>query len=155
MKYSVGDTSGKLMIIETGHFISNGARRQGAYLVWCECGTEKLIRIGHFSNTYSCGCAQKETHGEGRNNEHHDIYMRWCSIKQRCYNINNKDYRYYGGKGITMCDEWRNNYPEFRDWALLNGYSKGLELDRENNSGPYSPDNCRWITHAENMKNRG
>ena len=77
------------------------------------------------------------------------------NMKTRCYDINSKDYKYYGERGIYICDEWitGNTFP-FIEWALLNGYEKGLQIDRIDNNKPYSPENCRFVTRVENMRNQ-
>ena len=75
------------------------------------------------------------------------------SIKQRCYNPKRENYERYGGRGITMCDEWRADSSAFIRWALDNGYCDGLQLDRIDNDGQYSPENCRWVTPSENCRN--
>ena len=78
----------------------------------------------------------------------------WMNMIQRCHNPKHRQYRYYGGRGITVCDEWRNDYLCFREWALKNGYVQGLTIDRINNNDGYSPQNCRWTTHKEQNRNR-
>lgn len=72
----------------------------------------------------------------------------------RCSSPRHSAWPYYGGRGITVCNEWQSSREAFRAWALANGYEEGLEIDRINNNGNYDPSNCRWVTHAENMKNR-
>ena len=76
-------------------------------------------------------------------------------MKQRCYNKNYDQYSNYGGKGITVCDEWKDNVVEFSKWAVSNGYMRGLTIDRKNNDQGYTPTNCRFITREENNKNKG
>lgn len=71
----------------------------------------------------------------------------------RCYNPKKDQYRFYGGRGITVCDEWRNDRQAFIDWALDNGFEKGLQIDRIDTYKGYSPENCRWVTHREQMRN--
>ncbi len=73
---------------------------------------------------------------------------------QRCYDTHAKDYPRYGGRGIKVCPEWRQSWPAFRDWALSHGYQQGLEIDRRDNYGGYSPENCRFVTRKENMRNK-
>ena len=84
----------------------------------------------------------------------HPLYCRWESIKSRCYRKSDKDYPNYGGRGITMCDEWRYDFWAFVDWAMENGYRDGLTIDRKDNDKGYSPDNCRWITRYEQNQNK-
>ena len=84
----------------------------------------------------------------------HPLYCRWESMKSRCYRKSDKDYPNYGGRGITMCDEWRYDFWAFADWAMENGYRDGLTIDRKDNDKGYSPDNCRWITRYEQNQNK-
>ena len=84
----------------------------------------------------------------------HPLYCRWESMKSRCYRKSDKDYPNYGGRGITMCDEWRYDFWKFVDWAMENGYRDGLTIDRKDNDKGYSPDNCRWITRYEQNQNK-
>ena len=74
------------------------------------------------------------------------LFHKWTGMKDRCYNANAKNYEYYGGRGIAICEEWRTSYEAFRGWANSNGYKDGLSLDRIDPDKDYSPDNCRWIT---------
>lgn len=90
---------------------------------------------------------------------HHPLYSVWEGIVQRCYNPNHNAYKHYGGKGVVMCDEWRNNFGYFMKWALDNGWEKGMRVDKDINSpenGPaiYSPDHCSIVTQSENLRNK-
>jgi hypothetical protein len=127
----------------------------------CDCGNIKsihlkLIRKG---NTMSCGCLQNEFRSINIFPKKHGgsgdkIYVVWNSIIQRCYNVKNKSYNRYGARGITMCDEWRNDYLNFKGWVLSNGHQEGLQLDRIDNNGNYEPNNCRFVTCKINNRNR-
>ena len=88
------------------------------------------------------------------NLRHHPLYDVWKSMKYRCHNPNNRVYKYYGGRGIAVCRGWLNNFKAFYDWAISNGYEKGLQLDRENNDSDYKPSNCRFVTSAVNNQNK-
>jgi|ERR1700756_1388232 len=95
-------------------------------------------------------CPSFQHGGEGT-----QLYRRWGRMKARCTNPRNKDWARYGGRGIRVCDEWLNNYPAFRDWALAHGYADNLQLDRyPDNDGNYEPTNCRWTTNLENSNNK-
>ena len=82
------------------------------------------------------------------------IYTIWCCIKGRCYNSNNKRYKDYGAKGITMCDEWKSNFMNFYNWSMKNDYAENLTIDRINNNGNYEPTNCRWTDYKTQNDNR-
>lgn len=84
----------------------------------------------------------------------HPLSPVYSSMRDRCYNPKSTPYRNYGGRGITVCQEWLDDKLKFYEWALANGWEKGLEIDRIDNDGPYSPENCRVLTHKENCRNR-
>lgn len=85
---------------------------------------------------------------------HTRLYNIWANMKTRCYNVNDPHYERWGGKGVQMCNEWRNDFKAFYDWAMSHGYSDELTIDRINGKGNYEPTNCRWVTLAENNRNK-
>lgn len=92
-----------------------------------------------------------EIHGDRKNRA--KLYRVWCGMKERCYNLKNKSYKNYGKRGIIVCNEWLNNYSNFKKWALLSGYKEGLSIDRINVNGNYEPNNCRWVTTEQQNRN--
>ena len=133
---------------------------------WCDCacGTKDVLRSAdnlHVKNrVHSCGCILKEqihevniTHGDTCNKEWNRLYRIWSLMKDRCNNNNNRAYKYYGGKGISICNEWYD-YKQFREWAYMNGYGDKLTIDRIDCNGNYCPENCRWVPMASQSGNR-
>jgi hypothetical protein len=82
------------------------------------------------------------------------LYRIWANIKTRCTNTNDPHFDRYGGRGITICDEWKNDFKAFYDWSMSNGYADDLTIDRIDNNGNYEPSNCRWVTVAEQNRNK-
>jgi len=113
---------------------------------YCNKKVEKEKRQGESNK--SCGCIRIK-HNESRSK----LYVVWRAMKMRCYNKTHIHYKYYGGRGIKVCNQWRNSYEEFRNWAMNNGYKKGLTLDRKNNNQGYRPLNCRWVTRKIQQRN--
>jgi hypothetical protein len=128
------------------------------YECQCDCGKHKIINIQSLKRglTVSCGCYGKEQraksltkHGKTESR----LYNIWCSMKQRCYNKKHKEFKYWGGKGVFICNEWKNNFQSFYDWAMKNGYDENLSIDRIDCDGNYEPSNCRWATPKEQVIN--
>ena len=128
------------------------------WLCRCDCGTERVLS-GQTLRTHgskSCGCM---TNGPNSVTRTHGLsqkpgYAIWSSMRARCYSENNPAYPKYGGRGITICDEWRDTPKLFLDWLYSNGWQKGYEVDRIDNDKGYSPDNCRVTNRRGNVNNR-
>jgi hypothetical protein len=140
-------------------------------MIWectCDCGksiyvSTAILRSGKKTH---CGCKTEQNrykdfwqkdksgtrilHGDSKTR----LYRIYRGMKQRCNNPNHTHYYCYGGRGIKICDEWELSYMSFKEWAMRNGYQDHLEIDRKNVDGDYCPENCRWITHAENNRNK-
>ena len=160
VKDMTGKRFGRLVVLEkVAPQIGPTGRKRTAYRCKCDCGNVVVVLRENVvsGRTGSCGCYKHERgvevntrHGETRTRLHN----LWLSMKARCQNPNNKSYHNYGGRGVTVCDEWSNSYESFRDWALANGYADNLSIDRLNNDMGYSPDNCRWVTFHQQQNNR-
>ena len=125
----------------------------------CDCGNVKTIREDKIVSaaTKSCGCLQKENRikhgGQPRGTQPHPMYYRWKNMHRRYRDEKQKDFKNYGGRGISVCKEWEN-FTNFAKWGLENGFSPELQIDRIDNDKGYSPENCRFVTSLVNNNNR-
>ena len=138
-----------------------GKRDKSGNAIWkceCECGRVCFVSASAFQrgDTKSCGCLRVERfkeiitkHGRSRTPSYKD----WLLMMDRCYNENNAQYKNYGGRGIKVCPEWHDT-ETFCEWADSHGCKKDLQLDRRDNNGDYSPENCHYVTPKQNMRNR-
>lgn len=149
-KNLTGMTFGKLTALK-----AVGKNKHNCYL-WkcvCLCGNTSIVATNDLTsgNTQSCGCQKgTPTHRKTKTR----LYRIWRNMKQRCFNPQVTAYHTYGGRGITVYEEWRLCFESFEAWAIEHGYSADKELDRIDTNGNYEPSNCRWITHKENCRNR-
>ena len=150
---------------ETGRIkvVERGGKNKSGNILWryeCSCGGGGIATADAIRRMKSCGCIRKEkgkeffhnyniTHGESRTR----IYIIWGNMINRTSNKKNKDYKNYGGRGITVCEEWKD-YLTFKKWALENGYSDTLTLDRIDNDKGYYPGNCRWTDEETQNNNK-
>ena len=147
-----GQRFGRLVAVKRLESDRRGAAR---WLCQCDCGGTSTPYTNNLRRgmSKSCGCLQAEkakqgptTHGQSGT----PLHRKWEGMRQRCSREAHISYRYYGGKGIRVCDEWQTFEP-FRDWSLENGYVEGLSIDRIDPDGDYEPGNCRYITMSENI----
>lgn len=135
---------------------STRKRRYGLYL--CSCGKEFKCETSSIKsgNSSSCGCFKKESHSKlfSKHSMYGTkLYWKYANMKKRCYYTKDKRYKDWGGRGIKVCDEWRNDFMAFYNWSINNGWKEGLSIDRINNDGNYEPSNCRWTTREVQARN--
>lgn len=166
-KLVTGQKFGRLTIV--GDNLDNG--HEILWLCKCDCGKELFVRYSSLvnNNTKSCGCLKIEQTRErcilrnkiDKPSKKYDkvVYTRpeystWMAMKARCYYKGHKDYKNYGGRGITVYKEWKHNSKTFCDWAITHGWEKGLTIERIDVNGNYCPENCKFIPMSEQVKNR-
>lgn len=151
---------GRLEVIEESQPFRNkdGSIQCAGWVCKCECGNIAIIRANSLQThkTKSCGCLNKEK--PSNNITHHmsnsPLYKKYKSMKRRCFDPKSQNYKYYGGKGITICQEWLEDFMNFYNWAMENGYRDELTIERKDVNKDYEPENCCWIPLAEQVYNR-
>lgn len=125
------------------------------WLCQCDCGKYTIVSSNMLNSGQikSCGCLRKEKHFKTHGLSKHKLYRVYYGILGRCYDKKNKKYYLYGEKGITMCAAWKDDFMAFYNWAINNGYKKGLTIDRIDSNKNYEPTNCRWVTTKEQNRN--
>ena len=151
----------RLTVLKRGE---NGHRGKVYWLCQCDCGSEIAVRGDHLRKGLirSCGCLSNETRSQvhrTHGGSHTRLYRVYRTMLARCFNPKNYEYAAYGGRGIRVCDAWKEDYVAFRDWALANGYDEAAPygectIDRIDVNGNYEPSNCRWTTMAEQQRNK-
>ena len=168
MRTRTGERFGRLVVLEFHH-------AKGTHYYWkcrCDCGNYKIVRIDNLTSgtVKSCGCLNRERCKEIGDKGHKQkkgvdnpnfkhglsgtrLYTIWVCMKQRCGNTKATEYSVYGGRGITVCEEWKTDFNSFAYWAITHGYTDKLTIDRINVNGNYEPSNCRWIPQSEQYQN--
>lgn len=160
----IGTVYGRLTVIRKEEVKTTntkcGKRTFSQWFCECSCGNMVVVTTRYLKTRVpSCGCWGKEikkssenkykTHGSTKTR----LYKIWRSMIARCYNENHIHYNNYGGSGVTICDEWLNDFSVFKSWSLENGYGDNLSIDRIDGLSGYSPYNCRWATNKEQSRN--
>lgn len=153
----IGKRYGKLVVIKDAGRTENYARK---LLCRCDCGNEVVVFASNLkrNHTTSCGCVKREIIKAGAHTVHGGcgsrLYNIWKGMRRRCQDTKAVNYERYGGRGISVCKEWDENYSNFREWSLKNGYDDDKSIDRIDNDKGYGPDNCKWSTVKEQANNR-
>lgn len=155
VKDLTGMKFGRLTAIK---IIGQNEHKSNLWLCECDCGNQCITYTTQLliGKTKSCGCLQKENFLKSvckHNLSNSRIYKIWTSIKQRCNGTTLRNKKYYKDKNILVCDEWKNNFIEFYNWSIANGYKEGLTIDRINSNGNYEPNNCRWVDRTVQNNN--
>lgn len=157
-----GQIFDRLFVIGISRKVQSGKRERYYWKCQCQCGNEKEVRTDCLisGSVRSCGCLKLEQDNINLTAFHRHklsntrLWHIYYGILHRCYNCKDKRYKDYGGRGIEVCQEWRNSFDCFAEWAQKMRYADGLQIDRINNNGNYEPTNCRWVTAKEQSRNR-
>lgn len=150
----IGQRYGRLVVLERDF-----SKRTTAWKCLCDCGNITVVTTKHLRSkgysTKSCGCLNREgnpTHRQSRTR----LYNIYYCMKKRCYKSDDEHFKYWGARGIKICEEWlgKNGFSNFYNWAISHGYADNLSIDRIDVDGDYCPENCRWATPYEQVHNR-
>jgi len=147
------------LTIKNSHREVRGGKTRIICEVVCECGGTKTVALDNLRKGHvtSCGCHTTEQfilHHTKHGQINTRLYGIWTNMKTRCYNKNIPRYKNYGERGITICDEWKNDFSIFYEWAISHGYEETLTIERINVEGNYCPENCTWVTVQAQECNR-
>ena len=161
----VGQRFGKLVVVSRADdYVATNGSKHVRWRCVCDCGKETVVDVCQLvsGKTKSCGCLHAEMLQTGNvkhGGRYERLYKVFANMKNRCYNEHSDDYKYYGGRGIKICDEWLGSYSAFKEWALTHGYNETAKrgactIDRIDVNGNYEPNNCRWVSMSVQSKNR-
>lgn len=157
MEHKFQDLTGQKFNKLTVIALDNSKTKRPYWVCRCDCGNEISVRADLLKsgNTKACGCLYRK-HGQALQGNHSRLYSIFNDMKKRCYNKNSKSYKFYGAKGITVCQEWmsKDGFLHFIEWSRANGYRDDLTIDRVNPKGQYSPQNCRWVPWSVQANNK-
>ncbi len=151
----IGAEFGIRTVIGVPFYVRHGRQRVSIVVCECKCGKVSTSRVTELlrGGGNSCGC-QRNKFPRTHYASFDPLMPTYKGMLARCYRKSHCAYHNYGERGITVCDEWRSNFHAFKAWAISSGWQSGLEIDRRNNNGNYSPENCRCVTRKVNQRNR-
>lgn len=151
LKKLENNINGLEVLKDLGMNNNNPPKREAIFqCLFCDNSFKATINTVKTNQKKSCGCLKHEPSNFTHLKTKHPLYRKWSGMKVRCYSKKDKRYNRYGGRGITICDEWLNDFQSFYDWAISTGWEEGLTIDRINNDGNYEPSNCQWLTIRDN-----